>query len=184
MEKWIKIFVWTYTNPANWKWYNLLKSSDLEILYNLINDWKEYLVSDIDTLLSLPQERHIKFYLDIQELINKLNDDEFIIAWLLLNKDLFNAQFNSVEDFNEKILDSNYFSYDMTDINDIFNDVSNLKYSYIIQKIEDWYFWEDLKQVLEAWNVDYLDFGKLWNTLYFNNVADLIEFNWQMYILE
>lgn len=85
----IKIFIWTHTIPARGKWYELdTDAEEAQAKWDeLCNGSSEPLISDNESDFNLIGENSLSYYIEMQECLGDLDEDDTIKAQMLLMHD-------------------------------------------------------------------------------------------------
>jgi len=169
----IKIFVWTYSQPANGRWYDLSDSDDLDAILELESDGKEYLISSVDCEISLKYEQDFQYYIDMQEYFSSNNTDLLKVA-VLLNID--SNKYDSVSELVDDVEKKSLFE-------DNANLFSNIETLFVIMLIENDYLTETIKELYNSEYSNYINYDAIYRDWKLNGDCEKTEYNGDTYIV-
>lgn len=172
-DKSVKIFIGSYVAPAGGKWYDLSDEDDKEAAEARFseND-SEPLISAMECEIDLLDEKHLSYYIEMQEMLEDLDDDDFIKAWLIMVNEPYN--YSNADELRDALDNYNVFSWD--------DSTHRLERQFVYDQIEGGVLWENVLELYNSANSNYLDFDEIWRSLEMDD-ASIVSFNWVSYIL-
>lgn len=173
-EKSVKVFIGSYSAPAGGKWYDLSDEDDKEAAEARFSDnGSEPLISAIECEIDLLDEKHLSYYIEMQELLEDLDDDDFIKAGLIMVNESYN--YDDANELQNALDDYSVFSGDN-------KSMQRLERQFVYDQIESGVLGDDVLNLFNSENSNYLDFDEIWRSLEMGD-ASIVSFNWVSYIL-